>query len=52
MMPTTPPRVISEREKQSKEKIEHIALEVKELAKIYERTAKIWTILEEDEGIQ
>jgi hypothetical protein len=52
LTPTTPPEVRSEREQQETEQIDSIALEVKEIAELYERTTQIWTSLEEDEGIQ
>jgi hypothetical protein len=52
LTPTTPPEVRSEREQQETEQTDSIALEVKEIAELYERTTQIWTSLEEDEGIQ
>jgi hypothetical protein len=52
LTPTTPPEVRSERKQQETKQTDSIALEVKEVAELYERTTQIWTSLEEDEGIQ
>jgi hypothetical protein len=52
LTPTTPPKVRSKRQKKATEQINSIVLEVKEVSNIYEMTVKIWTILEEDEGVQ
>jgi hypothetical protein len=50
--PTTPPEVRSEREQQATEQAYLLALEVKEITELYERTTQIWTSLAEDERIQ
>jgi hypothetical protein len=52
MTPTTTPEVRYEREKQATEQTDHVALEVKEIKKLYDRTAQLWKNLEEDERIQ
>jgi hypothetical protein len=51
LTPSTPPEVISEREKHETENTYIIMLEVKEVEEIYEKTMQIWMSLEEDEGI-
>jgi hypothetical protein len=50
MTPTTLQKVRSEREQQATEQTDHIALEVKEITELYERTTQLWTSLAEDEG--
>jgi hypothetical protein len=49
---STPPEVWEKREKEATVHVESIVQEVKEVAELYNRTAHIWTSLEEDEKIQ
>jgi hypothetical protein len=49
---STPPEVREQREKEATTHVDSIVQEVKEVAELYDRTAHIWTSLEEDEKIQ
>jgi hypothetical protein len=48
----TPLEVGEQREDEAIAHIESIVQEVKEVAKMYDKTAHIWTSLEQDENIQ
>lgn len=52
MTSTTPPEVKSERDQHATEKSYLLALEVKEIIELYERTKQLWTSLAEDERLQ
>jgi hypothetical protein len=50
--PTTPSKVHEQREQKKSFQTNDMAREAKEVAKIFDRTTKIWTTLEEDEKVQ
>jgi hypothetical protein len=50
--PMTPPEVREKREQQTTFQIDEMEREAKEVAELFDRTAQIWTTLEEDEKVQ
>jgi exonuclease VII large subunit len=52
LTPTTPPEVTAEREQQEALQIEMMEREAKKVTKLFDRTAQLWTMLEEDDKVQ
>jgi hypothetical protein len=52
LTPTTPPEVKDQREQEATAHIDSIVQEAKAVEELYEKTAQMWTSMEEDEKIQ
>jgi hypothetical protein len=52
LTPTTPPEVTAEREQQEALQVEMMEREAKKVTKLFDRTAQLWTTLEEDDKVQ
>jgi hypothetical protein len=52
LTPTTPPEVTVERETQAAIQVEIMENEVQKVIHLFDRTAQLWTTLEEDDMFQ
>jgi hypothetical protein len=52
LTPTTPPEVRDQREQEATAHIDSIAQEAKAVEELYDKTAQMWTNMEEDKKIQ
>jgi hypothetical protein len=52
LTPTTPPEVTAEREQQATLQVEIMENEAQKVTQLFDRTAQLWTTLEEDDRVQ
>jgi DNA repair exonuclease SbcCD ATPase subunit len=52
LTPTTPPEVTAEREQHASLQVEMMEKEAKKVTQLFDRTAQLWTTLEEDDRVQ